>query len=103
LPLSFRLARIADELGFRFAGYLSLGIGIWIGLQAFVNMGVNMGILPTKGLTLPMMSYGGSSAVVFAVAFAILLRIESELSEQRRQELSTTKPLSKSHQRGRTA
>lgn len=100
---SFRLARIADELGFRFAGYLSLGIGVWIGLQAFVNMGVNMGILPTKGITLPMMSYGGSSAVVFAVAFAILLRIESELSQQQQQELATTKPLSKSHQRGRPA
>jgi len=100
---SFRLARLADELGFRFAGYLSLGIGVWIGLQAFVNMGVNMGILPTKGITLPMMSYGGSSAVVFAIAFAILLRIESELNAQRRQELATKKPLSKSHQRGRSA
>ena len=96
---SFRLARIADELGFRFAGYLSLGIGIWIGLQAFVNMGVNMGILPTKGITLPMMSYGGSSAVVFAVSFAILLRIESELRWQQRTELSTKKPLSRSHQK----
>lgn len=100
---SFRLARTADELGFRFAGYLSLGIGIWIGLQAFVNMGVNMGILPTKGITLPMMSYGGSSAVVFAIAFAILLRIESELRYQQSVELATSKPLSKSHQRGRAA
>lgn len=99
---SFRLARQADELGFRFAGYLALGIGIWIGLQAFVNMGVNMGILPTKGITLPMMSYGGSSAVVFAVAFAILLRVESELRWQEREELSTGKPFSRSHQRART-
>jgi len=98
---SFRLARKAEELGFRFAGYLALGIGIWIGLQAFVNMGVNMGILPTKGITLPMMSYGGSSAVVFAVSFAILLRIESELRWQERTELSTKKPLSSSHKRGR--
>ncbi len=98
---SFRLARTADELGFRFAGYLALGIGVWIGLQAFVNMGVNMGILPTKGITLPMMSYGGSSAVVFAIAFAILLRIESELRHQQHEELSTRKPLSKSHHRGR--
>ncbi len=100
---SFRLARIADELGFRFAGYLSLGIGIWIGLQAFVNMGVNMGILPTKGITLPMMSYGGSSAIVFAVSFAILLRIEGELRAQQRDELSTQKPLSRRHQRVNTA
>jgi len=89
---SFKLARQADELGFRFAG--------WIGLQAFVNMGVNMGILPTKGITLPMMSYGGSSAVVFAVAFAILLRIDSELRWQKRAELATKKPLSSSHRRG---
>ncbi len=100
---SFRLAKKADEMGFRFAGYLALGIGIWIGLQAFVNMGVNMGILPTKGITLPMMSYGGSSAVVFAVAFAILLRVESELSWQERAELSTGKPFSRSHQRARAS
>lgn len=99
---SFRLARTAEELGFRFAGYLALGIGIWIGLQAFVNMGVNMGILPTKGITLPMMSYGGSSAIVFAVSFAILLRIESELRWQQREELATQKPLSRSHHRVRT-
>jgi len=99
---SFQLARRADELGYRFAGYLALGIGIWIGLQAFVNMGVNMGILPTKGITLPMMSYGGSSAMVFAVSFAILLRIESELRWQQRQELATQKPLSSSNRRGRT-
>lgn len=75
---SFRLAKIADQQGNRFAGYLSIGIGVWIGLQSFINMGVNMGILPTKGITLPMMSYGGSSAVVFAVAFTLLLRIELE-------------------------
>lgn len=75
---SFNLAKIADQQGNRFAGYLALGIGVWIGLQSFINIGVNMGILPTKGITLPMMSYGGSSAVVFAVAFSVLLRIEYE-------------------------
>ena len=75
---SFNLAKIADEQGNRFAGYLALGIGVWIGLQSFINIGVNMGMLPTKGITLPMMSYGGSSAVVFAVAFTLLLRIELE-------------------------
>ena len=54
------------------------GIGIWIGCQAFINMGVNMGVLPTKGLTLPLMSYGGSAIVVNCVALAILLRIDYE-------------------------
>ena len=75
---AFRLAKIADAQGNRFAGFVALGIGIWIGLQSFINMGVNMGVLPTKGITLPLMSYGGSSAVVFAVTFSLLLRIEWE-------------------------
>jgi cell division protein FtsW len=61
-----------------FAGALAYGIGIWIGLQSFINMGVNMGLLPTKGLTLPLMSYGGSSMVVMCVAIALLLRIDGE-------------------------
>lgn len=76
---SFRLAKIADRQGNRFAGFLALGIGSWIGLQSFINMAVNLGLLPTKGITLPLMSYGGSSAVVFAIAFSLLLRIEWEL------------------------
>ena len=75
---SFNLAKIADQQGNRFAGYLALGIGVWIGLQSFINIGVNMGILPTKGITLPMMSYGGSSAIVFILSFTVLLRIELE-------------------------
>jgi len=75
----FRLAKLADEQGNRFASFISLGIGIWIGLQSFINMGVNMGVLPTKGITLPLMSYGGSSAIVFAVTFSLLLRVEYEL------------------------
>lgn len=78
----FRLARLADEQDHRFAGYLALGIGIWIGLQSFINMGVNMGILPTKGITLPLVSYGGSSAIVFAVAFGILLRLETDIRKR---------------------
>ncbi len=77
----FRLAKIADEQGNRFAGFLALGIGSWIGLQSFINMGVNLGLLPTKGITLPLMSYGGSSAVVFAIAFSLLLRVEWELRQ----------------------
>ena len=75
----FRLARLADARGNPFAGYVALGIGAWIGLQSFINMGVNTGVLPTKGITLPLMSYGGSSAIVFAVTFSLLLRVEWEL------------------------
>lgn len=87
---SFNLAKIADQQGNRFAGYLSLGIGVWIGLQSFINIGVNMGVLPTKGITLPMMSYGGSSAIVFAVSFALLLRIEFETRQFANRTLRTT-------------
>ena len=61
-----------------FASYLAYGIGIWFGLQSFINIGVNMGLLPTKGLTLPLMSYGGSSMVVMCAAVALLLRIDQE-------------------------
>ena len=61
-----------------FAAYLAYGIGIWFGLQSFINIGVNMGLLPTKGLTLPLMSYGGSSMVVMCAAIALLLRIDYE-------------------------
>ncbi|MEX0731509.1 MAG: putative lipid II flippase FtsW [Aquisalimonadaceae bacterium] len=62
-----------------FAGYLCFGIGIWLGLQAFINIGVNMGLLPTKGLTLPLMSYGGSSLLMTLVALALVLRADHEL------------------------
>lgn len=61
-----------------FSAYLAYAIGIWIGLQAFINIGVNMGVLPTKGLTLPLMSYGGSSIVVTLVAIGLLMRIGYE-------------------------
>jgi cell division protein FtsW len=75
---AFVIARQAENAGNVFAGALAYGIGIWIGLQSFINMGVNMGLLPTKGLTLPLMSYGGSSMVVMCVAIALLLRIDGE-------------------------
>lgn len=61
-----------------FGGYLAYGIGLWIGLQAFINIGVNMGVLPTKGLTLPFMSYGGSSIVVMSIAVGLVLRVNYE-------------------------
>lgn len=61
-----------------FPALVAQGIGVWIGIQAFINMGVNMGILPTKGLTLPLMSFGGSSIVANCIALAILLKIDWE-------------------------
>jgi cell division protein FtsW len=75
---AFAIARQAAQHERHFAALVAQGIGIWIGFQAFVNMGVNMGLLPTKGLTLPLMSYGGSGLVVNFVALAILLRIDWE-------------------------
>ncbi|HYL90370.1 MAG TPA: putative lipid II flippase FtsW [Burkholderiales bacterium] len=75
---AFAIARQAAERTRHFAALTAQGIGIWIGFQAFINMGVNMGLLPTKGLTLPLMSYGGSGLVVNFVALAILLRIDWE-------------------------
>ena len=57
-----------------FAGLFAQGVGIWMGVQAFINMGVNLGVLPTKGLTLPLMSYGGSAILMNLVALAIVLR-----------------------------
>ena len=61
-----------------FAGLVAQGVGVWMGFQAFINMGVNLGALPTKGLTLPLMSYGGSAILVNLVALAVVLRIDHE-------------------------
>lgn len=73
--------RRAVKRGQLFGGYLAYGIGIWIGMQAFINMGVNMGVLPTKGLTLPLMSYGGSSLIVTCAAIGLLMRVDREARE----------------------
>jgi len=62
----------------RYGGYLAYGIGVWFSIQAFVNIGVASGALPTKGLTLPLVSYGGTSLVVSALAIGLLLRIDHE-------------------------
>lgn len=75
---AIRIAVKAEKVGNAFAAYLAYGIGTWFGLQSFINMGVNMGLLPTKGLTLPLMSYGGSSMIVMCAALALLLRIDFE-------------------------
>ncbi|MEQ9561274.1 MAG: putative lipid II flippase FtsW [Woeseiaceae bacterium] len=77
---TFRLAIRAAEAERHFESYLAIGIGTWIGLQAFINVGVNMGLLPTKGLTLPLISYGRSSLIVMMVALALLLRVHHELT-----------------------
>jgi len=74
----FHIGRQAVALDRVFAGLLAQGIGIWIGAQAFINMGVNLGVLPTKGLTLPLMSYGGSAILLNLISLAIVLRIDIE-------------------------
>jgi cell division protein FtsW len=66
-----------------FAGYVAYGIGLWIGLQALVSMGVNLGVLPTKGLTLPLISSGGSSVLMTFLALGIVFRIRYELDRDR--------------------
>ena len=74
----FHIGRQAIALDRVFAGLFAQGVGIWMGGQAFINMGVNMGLLPTKGLTLPLLSFGGTGIVVNCMALAILLRIDWE-------------------------
>jgi cell division protein FtsW len=75
---AFAIGRQALLLDRVFSGLVAQGFGIWFGVQAFINMGVNMGLLPTKGLTLPMMSFGGSGIVANCVALALLLRVDWE-------------------------
>lgn len=75
---AFVIGRQAAMRERHFAALVAQGIGVWLGVQAFINMGVNMGVLPTKGLTLPLMSFGGSSIVANCVALAVLLRVDWE-------------------------
>jgi len=75
---AFMIGRTALQLDRSFAGLAAKGVAIWIGWQAFINMGVNLGLLPTKGLTLPLVSYGGSGILMNAVAIAMLLRNDYE-------------------------
>lgn len=79
--LTFRALKISREsliLEQRFKGFFAFGIGVWIFIQGFVNLGVASGLLPTKGLTFPLVSYGGSSLVIMAIAIAVLVRIDHE-------------------------
>ncbi len=76
---AFRISRMAAQAGLMFQSYLALAFGVWLGLQAIVNIGVNMGVLPTKGLTLPLLSYGRSSLLVSLGWLGVLLRIYHEV------------------------
>ena len=75
---AFAVGRQAASLERYFAALVAQGIGVWLAAQSFINMGVNMGLLPTKGLTLPLLSFGGTGLVVTCMALAILLRIDWE-------------------------
>jgi cell division protein FtsW len=74
----FEIGRQAISFDLFFNGLVAQGVGLWIGIQAFINLGVNLGLLPTKGLTLPLMSFGGSAILMTCVALAIVLRIDFE-------------------------
>ena len=82
---SLKIASQAERAGNYFAAYMAYGIGIWLSMQAVINMGVNVGLLPTKGLTLPLMSYGGSSLIVCCIAIGLLMRIHYETNGVSRQ------------------
>jgi cell division protein FtsW len=81
---ALRLGLRCVEMRRHFSGYCAFGIGLWISLQAFVSIGVNLGVLPTKGLTLPLVSSGGSSVLMTCAAFGLLLRISYELDRAER-------------------
>jgi cell division protein FtsW len=75
----FKLAKRAADAEKFFEAYIAIGLGTWLGIQAFINIGVNMGLLPTKGLTLPLISYGRSSLIITMICISLLFRIHHEL------------------------
>ena len=77
---AMNIGLVAIKNGRVFEGYFAYGLAILIGVQAFINIGVNMGLLPTKGLTLPLVSYGRSSLIITMAAIGLLLRIHHELA-----------------------
>ena len=85
---AFVIGHLAERVEKYFAAYFAYGIGLIIGIQAYINIGVNMGILPTKGLTLPLVSYGGNSLITFCILLAVLLRIEYENRQDTRNIVS---------------
>ncbi|MBE5316406.1 MAG: putative lipid II flippase FtsW [Xanthomonadales bacterium] len=82
---AFWLGLRAIEMGRAFAGYCAFGVALWMSLQSLVSIGVNMGVLPTKGLTLPLISSGGSSVILSCMALGLLLRVSYEAERARRQ------------------
>jgi cell division protein FtsW len=78
LVRAYAIGRQAARLERPFSALVAHGIGVWIGVQTFINIGVNMGVLPTKGLTLPLLSFGGSGIVANCLALAILMRVDFE-------------------------
>ena len=74
----FAIGKMVDKKGMKFGAQIAYGIGIWLGLQAFINIGVNTGVLPTKGLTLPFISSGGSSLLVTCAAVGLITRVYME-------------------------
>jgi cell division protein FtsW len=79
----FMIGFAAEKRGKRFSGFIAYGFALWIALQFVISVGVNSGVFPTKGLTLPLMSYGGSSMLVTCVLFAVLMRIDYENRTER--------------------
>ncbi|MDQ7090808.1 MAG: putative lipid II flippase FtsW [Methylococcales bacterium] len=81
----------AEQMKLRFSAFVAYGLGVWFAFQSFINMGVNMGMLPTKGLTLPFMSYGGGSIIVMCAAIGLLFRIHYEVMKQVSQQTKRNK------------
>ncbi|WMY92536.1 putative lipid II flippase FtsW [Snodgrassella communis] len=75
---AFSIGKQARDLELFYGSFVAKGIGIWIGIQSFFNIGVNIGFLPTKGLTLPLLSYGGSAVMVVLICVGLLLRVDYE-------------------------
>lgn len=89
---TFRIGAQAERLGQGFCAYVAYGMGLGIGLQAFVNAGVNVGLLPTKGLTLPFMSYGSNSIMIACVGIALVLRVDRENRRLIQDEVPPSRP-----------
>ncbi|MEO8802082.1 MAG: putative lipid II flippase FtsW [Rudaea sp.] len=94
---AFMLGLQAVERGQRFAGFCAFGIGLWLGLQTLVSIGVNLGVLPTKGLTLPLISSGGSSVLMTCAAIGMLLRISYEVTRKHESQAQALDPVTGLH------